>query len=92
MRRVNAVTVIAVGVALAWGCSNPADVSQGSLSNQGAPIPRGDGTVKRLALSDRPLALKVSPTGFAYISQIDASRLVRLNLSTQTFGDVSRSG
>ena len=93
MRRANAVTVMAVGAALAWGCSNPADVAQNSLEQQNRPFPPGDGIVTRLPLCCRPLGLRVSAAaGFAYISQIDASQLVRFNTNTQTFGETVAVG
>jgi YVTN family beta-propeller protein len=85
MRRTYALFVAAaLGTALSWGCGNPTDITQTSLADRQPPS--GDGTVKRLALSGRPVALKVSPTGFAYAGQTDESRLVRLDLETQTFG------
>jgi YVTN family beta-propeller protein len=80
----------ALGAALSSGCGNPTDVPQNALADRQPP--RGDGTVKRLALSGRPVALKVSRTGFAYAGQTDESKLARLDLETQEFGAAVQVG
>ena len=92
MQRSLALTVVALGAALGWSCSNPTDSADSSATQQSSPVPRGDGTIKRLALPGRPVALRVSPTGFAYVGQTDASRLVRFNSATQTLGNFVQVG
>ncbi|HEV2670970.1 MAG TPA: hypothetical protein VGU74_07750, partial [Gemmatimonadales bacterium] len=93
MRRTHALGCFILAAVIGWGlgCHNPSDVPTNAMT-QPSDRPHPDGTVKRLPLSDRPLALKVSPKGFAYIGQTDASQLTRLDLSTQTFGSTVAVG
>jgi len=85
MRRASG--IIALGTLLALACAGPTEVAEVSSGVHGSPPgPGADGVVSRLPLCCRPLALKVAPAGFAYVGQVDASKLVRLDPNTQTFG------
>jgi DNA-binding beta-propeller fold protein YncE len=84
MKRISVSPIVLTS--LLWaGCSNPTDVVQSAAQPLSRPVPQGDGAVTRLALAARPLALRVSPAGFAYIGQTDASQLAKLDLQTHTF-------
>src|SRR6185436_14102596 len=85
MKRVSTWSPVAAMVLLAVACASPTDQTNDSLQGT-RPVPPGDGIVARLALCCRPLGLRVSSGGFAYVTQVDAGQVIRLDPATQTFG------